>query len=163
MFVHLVLDGFENREAATSGWPAIRVDVECDVDVSFVEDVGSAVHARSDAVVGVPGHHHLRAGAPQIGYKELGHSEVEPRLGVAAIGLGPRRVTGFLLATVPYLVVDVRRVGVVAPIVTGVDPDHATGEQCVCVRCLQSRFPGRRACAAVARGLSAPPTLPRKR
>ena len=61
MVVGTVGDGGEDGDAAAAGRAAVGVDVDRDVGAGLVEDVGAAVDAGADAVVGAARHHHLGA------------------------------------------------------------------------------------------------------
>ena len=71
---------------------------------------------------------------------------VEARLGVAAVGLGPGRIAGLGLASVPDRVVDERRVAPVPPVVARVDRHDLAGERPCRGRGLVLREGGRGSC-----------------
>ena len=116
--------GLQDGEAPAAGGPAVGVNVDGHVGVGPVEDPGPAVHARPDAVVVLAREDHPGAELAQVSPQVGGDVEVEPGLGVPAVGLGARGVTGLPLAAVPDLVVDVGGVVLVAAVVPGVDADR---------------------------------------
>jgi uncharacterized membrane protein YccC len=119
----------EDREPPPRRGPAVPVDVDRDVGMRGVDDLAPAVDARPDAVVAASRHHHGRPVSAQVGPQVAGDIEVELRLGVAAVGLGPRRVAGFPLPAVPDLMADVGRIGEVPAVVARVDADDLPGER----------------------------------
>src|SRR5215470_16056290 len=121
--VRPVRDRLQDGEPAAPGRPAVGVDVQRDGGAGAVEYVGPARDARPDAGIAVPRHHHLRAGPAQVGPQVTGNVPIEGGLGVPAVGLGAGGVAGLVLPAVPDDAVDKCRVGGVATVVAGVDPN----------------------------------------
>src|SRR5262252_5357411 len=101
--VRPVRDRLQDGESAAPGRAAIGVDVQRDGGAGAVEYVGPAGDARPDAVVAGPRHHHPRAGPAQVGLQVAGN--------------------------VPVEAIDECRVGDVAAVMAGVDPDRLAGQR----------------------------------
>ena len=108
---------------------AVGVDVDRHPRARAIEYLRPAVHARPDAVVVLPGHHHVRAVGEQGGTQIACHVEVVPRLGVTAGGLGAGGVTCLVFPAVPNEVIDVAGVGAIEAVMAGVDADGYPGER----------------------------------
>src|SRR5215831_3262710 len=123
-----VRDRLQDGEPAPPGRAAIGVDVQRNGGAGAVEYVGPAGDARPDAGVAVPRHHHPRAGPPEVGPQVTGYVPVESGLGVPAVGLGAGRIAGLVLPAVPDDAVDKCRIGGIAAVMAGVDPNGLAGQ-----------------------------------
>src|SRR5262245_22037073 len=127
--VRPVRDRLQDGEPAPPGRPAVGVDVQRDGGACAIEYVGPAADARPYAVVAGPRHHHPRAGPAEVGLQVAGNVPVETGLGVPAVGLRAGGVAGLVLPAVPDDAIDECRVGDVAAVVAGVDPDRLAGQR----------------------------------
>src|SRR5215472_18551305 len=126
--VRPVRDRLQDGEPAPPGRAAIGVDVQRDGGAGAVEYVSPGGDARPGAGVAVPRHHHPRAGLPEVGPQVTGYVPVESGLGVPAVGLGAGRIAGLVLPAVPDDAVDKCRIGGIAAVMAGVDPNGLAGQ-----------------------------------
>ena len=120
------------------------MDIDGDVGVRSIDDLGPLVDAWTEPVIARSGQHDLSSLCLEVSCQELCDVEVELGFGVPTGGLGPGRVAILFGAAIEDLLIEEARVGVVQSVVSWVDADDLCREWVPGWKCPAVRWASRR-------------------